>query len=880
ADREFNLARGSCDQSYGDIDRGSPNQSVIKSTKGNTSKDGKWKPTGRQCDDCRLNRRKHHKDPETGYPTTLDRMIAKRKDLKMNDNTQSDRSAPVRGDTRMGSMDFKEGYAEGCFYKLFDYARLLDPNEEFGGWTSQQVIEWMGGDYPGAEILQDSLGNLGVKEQDMPQGAAYKDREGTSDTKSFRQISKFEAGAEDVAAAAFQELQHGEVEPGDADEPTPAGPAPSRPPVAPLSLAPRPQRRRLARLDAHQGDASSSASGAPVPEQRADFQQGAPSLKGVHRAKSLGVGIGKVSRPDDARSDAGSAVADDGDAMGESKKMSALKSQLRSHSMEKVMGACKGILSATSDKHANSKICGRPPPPRDRTLTSPVDLLARASNRCSRLKAGDGDGQGEDAVAGMAQNLLDEAERLRFVGQLFKEARHDPVAFWNRSLHVAEKTIIQKMAPKLASNVFVAAGAGAVSKVELAGLASAYAPAVAAARAIMRFAASKDDDSMSCSFLPESSRDRVQQTVVMELVEKTLAASSDDFQSTRAALVDAGAPAETQNSFWLRGAADLVSAGLRGLEHRRVFLWFAEARRQREPPARRRRQGRVGEEVRDQLEAPSFLEQEGQAQPARRLLLGTVGQVAALGNDLQSAAARFKGLWSEFRDIRLPVDNYEDTLFLVGGFIDEGQSVKILDAVQLRANIDSETQSQDLDATIAKARFTKLMNDLEEVIEGTAGEALTPHVIDRMLEPPPTGGHGHEADRHWAADTFRCMMQLVIFRDNLESALDRGRPWSKLMLEFRARLSLLVDVSQAAVCENDKNYLGALRTWSSLWVRQQRIAITDVSLGARRSEAMNALTVLRSSSIEVAATRAFKNVLDFRKGLDDGRHHPVGHPAA
>eukprot|EP00959_Pyramimonas_sp_CCMP1952_P191281 4000050-Pyramimonas_sp.AAC.1 len=139
-----------------------------------------------------------------------------------------------------------------------------------------------------------------------------------------------------------------------------------------------------------------------------------------------------------------------------------------------------------------------------------------------------------------------------------------------------------------------------------------------------------------------------------------------------------------------------------------------------------------------------------------------------------------------------------------------------------------------------------------------------------MLEPPPDGGYGQEEDPHRAAATFRCMMQLVIFHDNLESALDRGRPWIKLMSEFRARLNLLVDVSQAALCENDTDYLGVLRTWSSFWVREQRIAVADVSLGARRSEAMKALTVLRSSSIEVAATRAFKNVLDFRKGLDDG----------
>eukprot|EP00959_Pyramimonas_sp_CCMP1952_P133563 2792968-Pyramimonas_sp.AAC.1 len=62
------------------------------------------------------------------------------------------------------------------------------------------------------------------------------------------------------------------------------------------------------------------------------------------------------------------------------------------------------------------------------------------------------------------------------------------------------------MAPKLVSNVFVAAGVGAVSEVEFTGLASAYAPA--AAKAIMGFAAFKDDGSMSCSLLPESSRDR------------------------------------------------------------------------------------------------------------------------------------------------------------------------------------------------------------------------------------------------------------------------------------------------------------------------------------------------------------------------------------
>eukprot|EP00959_Pyramimonas_sp_CCMP1952_P388743 8145406-Pyramimonas_sp.AAC.1 len=77
----------------------------------------------------------------------------------------------------------------------------------------------------------------------MPQGAAYKYREGTSDTTAFRKISKFEDGAADVAAAAFQELQRGGVERGDEDEPTPAGPAPSRPSVAPPSLAPRLQRR-------------------------------------------------------------------------------------------------------------------------------------------------------------------------------------------------------------------------------------------------------------------------------------------------------------------------------------------------------------------------------------------------------------------------------------------------------------------------------------------------------------------------------------------------------------------------------------------------------------------------------------------------------------
>eukprot|EP00959_Pyramimonas_sp_CCMP1952_P372758 7805664-Pyramimonas_sp.AAC.1 len=70
----------------------------------------------------------------------------------------------------------------------------------------------MGDDRPDVKILQDRFGNLGTKQQNAPLGAAYKRREGTSDTTSFKRTFRFEAGAEDVAEAAFQELQRGGVE--------------------------------------------------------------------------------------------------------------------------------------------------------------------------------------------------------------------------------------------------------------------------------------------------------------------------------------------------------------------------------------------------------------------------------------------------------------------------------------------------------------------------------------------------------------------------------------------------------------------------------------------------------------------------------------------
>eukprot|EP00959_Pyramimonas_sp_CCMP1952_P372759 7805664-Pyramimonas_sp.AAC.2 len=70
---------------------------------------GAWKPTGRECDDCRCNRRKYHKGPKTGNPITLNAMIEKRKGPIMEEKIRADRSSLARGDTKHARVEEADG---------------------------------------------------------------------------------------------------------------------------------------------------------------------------------------------------------------------------------------------------------------------------------------------------------------------------------------------------------------------------------------------------------------------------------------------------------------------------------------------------------------------------------------------------------------------------------------------------------------------------------------------------------------------------------------------------------------------------------------------------------------------------------------------------
>ncbi|CAK0873753.1 unnamed protein product [Prorocentrum cordatum] len=83
-------------------------------------------------------------------------------------------------------------------------SRLEDGNqstEAFRGRNDAQLMPWLRENYSDVEVVQDRRGALGVKEQNLPQGAWHKHREGASEATPFNLVPKFEDGANDIAAS-------------------------------------------------------------------------------------------------------------------------------------------------------------------------------------------------------------------------------------------------------------------------------------------------------------------------------------------------------------------------------------------------------------------------------------------------------------------------------------------------------------------------------------------------------------------------------------------------------------------------------------------------------------------------------------------------------
>ncbi len=180
---DLNCECKTCGQKFGTIDRDSKNGDYLKWSKTNTIK-GKRKATGNECYPCQFARIKHQ------IPSQQELL----EDKESLESVLASRAASVRGDDVIKAMqlgklaasveekkaNFSEDFGEGYFYKVKDYLKMIEPELDCESWSEKQVVLYMQKNYENTDVLLDRHGVLGVKESNLPQGAAYKFREEAS----------------------------------------------------------------------------------------------------------------------------------------------------------------------------------------------------------------------------------------------------------------------------------------------------------------------------------------------------------------------------------------------------------------------------------------------------------------------------------------------------------------------------------------------------------------------------------------------------------------------------------------------------------------------------------------------------------------------------
>ena len=83
---------------------------------------------------------------------------------------------------------------------------MLDPEAGAHRMSLKGTIQWIKANEPSQKIYKDARGDYVIKILNLPQGAAYKFKEGCFDQKQFQEVHDFGEGAAEDARAAFGEM--------------------------------------------------------------------------------------------------------------------------------------------------------------------------------------------------------------------------------------------------------------------------------------------------------------------------------------------------------------------------------------------------------------------------------------------------------------------------------------------------------------------------------------------------------------------------------------------------------------------------------------------------------------------------------------------------
>ena len=864
-----------CKQPYGSVDIHSTSRCLLSWPKTNTLKDGIVKATGRECGPCCADRMKRQKGKSQDDVTEQNNVPA------MKEENMEHRKNYVQGITKYRKVEegsqganvmqshseFSKHFGEGYFYDTLAYIRILEPEKDITGWTSRMGVKYMHKSHPEVPIFVDKSGDFGCRESNLPQGAKYKYQEGTGTENAFQMISKFDTEDADVAVAAFTELQDEDgvgprevipdTEEGNYEEDeVPQANTPIKVPPASVARKQTPSPSPRAASPISLGPAASLASLRVAGRTFQKMIAAAPSVAGGSDGNES-IPVSKATSQGDASSADGLTVDADANAPINVVKLAA---QLRSSKPAKVIEAAKEIVALTRENFSNRKLWDGGF--KSRGISGRAELCATASHRVAVLDSGT-ESKDVDAieVAGLAQELVDESERVTAAASFFADMKKHPENVLMQPLTDQLAQLVKTLEPKLLTTIFIATGSASINRLQPE--TTAQSNFIVDAKTVLRFLAGVGPaGTFACCNLPESVQKHVQSHLVQQFCERMFRTPVESYnQYWDQFMGDKLVPTPLSNYFT---GPDQVSAQgfhVQAFVDLSVCALFALAVQRRggrsiSPAGGSAIASLLGnkELVSVRLRTTQRRAKSDGSHDLSKLCWAVLEKIRSEGHDSTSVVARIKEDWAVVKNMEL----LADALGALETFYGWQDSLELAAFQRLVENIGSfsQKQFQDDEANDAVEFIKTFIDGAHAVIEGVAEEMMDEKSLHALFY-----GGANSAESEELLQVYSLATEFITFFVKTAEQFKIERDDLELFKEFETRSKLLKDAfeAKAAGSAEGAEPCSQIRLWASLWIKQESAKIVD---GVMTSEkVMPCLKNMRTTSIEPLVTTFLESVL-------------------